>query len=212
MKFILPLLVSLFFVPSVLQAKFAPSTVKKYVLDSTKSQLKWMGEKDVYVDAGSRHDGKVNLKEGALDVKDHKITGGYFVIDMDSISNTDLASSPKWAKKLTSHLKSDDFFSTSKYPESRFTITKVEFIKEKSYKVTGKLKIKETEKTVSFPATISKSNKDFVAEGKIKINRLDYGVKYNSKKDFLAKIISIPKDKVIKDHFDLEFKLVAKAK
>ena len=169
-----------------------------------------MGEKDVYVDVGSRHSGTVSLKKSALKVKDQKIMGGDIIINLDTIKVTDLKS-PKWAAKLTGHLKSDDFFDTKNHPEAVFTISKVEFIKEKLYMVSGMLKIRGVEKKKSFKAKIEKNNKQLTASGKMTINRLDFGVKYNSKKDFLAKVISIPKDKVIKDEFELDFNLVAKA-
>jgi len=168
-----------------------------------------MGQKDIYVDAGSRHKGTIALKSGQLQIKDQKIVSGKIVIDMTSIKVTDLKS-PKWAGKLKSHLESDDFFDTTKFPEAIFEITKVEFIKDKLYKISGDMTIRGTKKPMSFQANIEKSNVQFKTTGKMKINRMDFGVKYNSKKDFLAKAISIPKDKVIKDFFEIEFTLVAK--
>ena len=45
----------------------------------------WTGSK-----LTSSHQGEINLKSGALEIKDGKLVGGKFIIDMTSIKNTDI--------------------------------------------------------------------------------------------------------------------------
>ena len=81
-------------------------------VDSSKSTVKWTGKK-----VAGEHTGTIAVKEGNLNVEKGKITGGKIVIDMQSITNTDLTDAG-WNAKLIGHLKSDDFFSVATFPTS----------------------------------------------------------------------------------------------
>ena len=54
-------------------------------VDVAKSSVKWLGKK-----VTGEHSGTISIKEGALDVTNGKVTGGKVVIDMNSITDTDL--------------------------------------------------------------------------------------------------------------------------
>ena len=77
------------------------------------SSIEWKGEKVV----GS-HEGTIALKSSELIFKNNTLKGGSFVIDMTTIACTDLTG--EYKGKLEGHLKSDDFFSVSNFPTSKF--------------------------------------------------------------------------------------------
>ena len=84
-------------------------------------------------------------------------------------------------KKRDNHLKKSDFFAADKYPEITFNLEKVE--DDKAY---GKLTMRNVTKDVVLDVETNGTIKDhrgntragLVLEGKI--NRMDYGIKYNS--------------------------------
>jgi hypothetical protein len=164
------------------------------------SILNWKGTKP-----GGAHNGTAALKEGSVVVKDGKITGGEFVIDMGSIKNLDIKN-PKYGAKLVGHLTSADFFDVAKYPTSKFVIATVE---ENGGKlaVTGNLTIKDVTKSITIPATFSQA--DGVATFKseaFNIDRADFNVKYGSKKFF-----DNLKDKFIDDLIEMSFEVKTKS-
>ncbi|PPK58988.1 polyisoprenoid-binding protein YceI [Malaciobacter marinus] len=83
--------------------------------------------------------------------------------------------------KRDNHLKESDFFAANKYPEIKFNLNKVE--DDKAY---GKLTMRGVTKDVILDVEVNGTIKDpwgntrtgLVLEGKI--NRMDYGIKYNS--------------------------------
>ena len=83
-----------------------------------KSEIAWKGYK-----VTGTHFGVVSVKNGALDFNEGVLVGGSFVIDMPTIIVQDLDG--EWKDKLEGHLKSDDFFGVSNFPEATFTITQV---------------------------------------------------------------------------------------
>ncbi|MEL6140946.1 MAG: YceI family protein, partial [Bacteroidota bacterium] len=82
-------------------------------VDATASQLTWKG----YKVTGS-HEGTISVKEGQLLMEDGQLTGGSFVIDINSMTCTDLQGG--MADKLLGHLKCDDFFGAEAHPEAKF--------------------------------------------------------------------------------------------
>ena len=105
-------------------------------VDTTASVLTWIGTKPT----GS-HNGTVAIKSGGLLVEEGTLKGGEFVIDMNTITNVDMAGSDG-AGKIEGHLKAPDFFDIAVYPTSKFVITKVEDVEGK-LAVTGNLQIKD---------------------------------------------------------------------
>lgn len=74
------------------------------------------------------------------------------------------------------HLRNEDFFHVSKWPEMKFKSTSIKKINSSSIKVTGKLTIKDVTKTVSFDVDVSKKSGNYIFDTSLKINRLDYTV------------------------------------
>jgi polyisoprenoid-binding protein YceI len=169
-------------------------------VDVTASVLNWEGSKPT----GS-HNGTVALKSGGLLVKAGTLTQGVFVVDMNSITNTDMAGS-NGATKLEGHLKASDFFDVAVYPTAKFVITSVVDTDGK-LAVTGNLTIKNTTKSITIPATIATAEgiTTFKSET-FTIDRTDFGVVYASKK-----LDAALKDKFINDLMEMSFSVVTKA-
>ena len=176
--------------------KSAPTT---YKVDTEKSVMNWNGKK-----VTGEHSGTVGLQGGTMSVENGKLTGGQFVFDMNSIKNTDLTDAG-YNAKFIGHMKSDDFFSTTKHPTSTFTITKVTPKGGNAYDITGNMTIKGITNAVTFPATVKMNGNMIEADGKATLDRTKYDIKYGSK-SFFESI----GDKAIYDDFTVEMKLVAK--
>jgi len=152
-----------------------------------KSKVAWKG----YKVTGS-HEGNIALKNGALTFKEGKLVGGEFTIDMNSIQNTDLEG--EYKAKLEGHLKSDDFFGVTKYPDAKLVFKTVKSTGKNSYEVTGDLTIKEKTNPITFDLSVY-GNK---ATANVKIDRTKFDVRYGSTSFF-----DDLKDKAIYDEFDL---------
>ncbi|MFM2393219.1 MAG: hypothetical protein RLZZ546_1201, partial [Bacteroidota bacterium] len=118
-------------------------------VNTTTSKIGWKA----YKVTGS-HEGTINVKSGSLTFNGENLSGGEFVIDMNSINCTDLQGKGK--SGLEGHLKSDDFFAVATNPEANFKITRVVSRgKPGDYKVLGTLTIKGISKEIKFDAMVS---------------------------------------------------------
>ena len=160
---------------------------EKKEIKTDASKVVWKG----YKVTGS-HEGTIAIQSGSLIFEADKLTGGEFVIDMTTISNTDLDGGAKG--KLEGHLKSDDFFGVEAHPTATLVFTKVTSSGKNAYNVSGDLTIKGKTNPVVFTMSIY-GNK---ATASLKIDRTKYDVKYGSTSFFDGL-----KDKAIYDEFDL---------
>ncbi len=166
-------------------------------VNATSSVIKWKGFKP-----GGGHHGTLSLKEGMLEMKEGVITGGRFVIDMNSIVDEDLDNGN--SKKLISHLKSADFFDVEKYPTGEFVITSVLPKQDTTYEITGNLTLKGNTKSISFPADVFVSDWSITASTQaFTIDRTQWGVNYGSKNIFknLA-------DSFINDEIEVQIRII----
>jgi polyisoprenoid-binding protein YceI len=171
----------------------APVTISK-----TESTVTWHASK-----VTGSHYGRVPLSDGKLDYSNGKITGGSFEMDMSKLTVEDITDAGS-NQKLTGHLKSDDFFSVTKFPKAMMKITNVKTTDGKTYEMTANLIIKGVTTAVTFPATLTMVNGKMVTTAEIKFDRTKYDIKYRSGSYFedLA-------DKLIYDEVKLDVKLVA---
>jgi polyisoprenoid-binding protein YceI len=173
---------------------FAPAKVDTYKVDTQKSNILWVGKKVV----GS-HNGAIKLSSGTITANGKVLTGGSFVIDMQSMTDADNSA------RLLGHLKSDDFFGVEKYPTAQFVVTKVTPAGSGQANVAGNLTIKGVTSAIKFPATYSITGNTLTAVAKdVKVDRTIYNIKYGSKT--LAETVA---DKAIDDEFILNITLVA---
>ncbi|MFB9863933.1 YceI family protein [Rufibacter immobilis] len=170
-----------------------------YKVVNNQSKVTWKGTK-----VAGEHTGLISIANGKLNSDGKNILGGYFEIDMNSITCTDITDA-KYNQQLVGHLKNDDFFGTDKFPKSTLQITKVTPTKTKGqYLVNGDLTIKGIKKPVQFPATVTFAGNQIKAKANIKVDRTKYDIKYGS-----GSFFDNLGDKAISNEFDLNVDLVA---
>jgi polyisoprenoid-binding protein YceI len=168
--------------------KGASSSVK---LTSENTTVTWLGKK-----VGGSHEGAISVKEGVLNLEKGMLKNGKVVIDMNSITCTDIADKEKNAY-LVGHLKNEDFFNVSAHQTATLEITSSKAAKGGKVAITGNLTIKGITKPVSFMATVNSKN-GFQATATLVFDRTKYDIKYASG------IIGTVADKAIEDNVTLK--------
>ncbi|MEL6809818.1 MAG: YceI family protein [Bacteroidota bacterium] len=191
----------------VSEAKEVAETVVSstaFTVDAEKSVIQWKGSKP----AGT-HTGTLKLSSGSLGAIDRDIQSGNFVIDMNSLTNTDLEGGMK--ENLEAHLKGtvegkeQDFFNVTEYPTASFELTGVEG-EGGNVTVSGNLTIKDKTQNIEFPAVVSfPGDAVFLKSKPFTIDRTQWGVNFMSKTVF-----DDLKDKFIDDEIELVIELHAK--
>ena len=164
-----------------------PVAEVKTEVSTDKSTVTWKA----YKVTGS-HYGTVALQSGALMFDNGQLTGGEFVVDMTTLTATDLEG--EWKDKLVGHLKSEDFFSVEKHQTSTLVFTEVKQTGKNSYKVTGDLTIKGITRPVTFDMSVYGSK----ATATMKVDRAQYDIRYGS-----GSFFDNLGDKTIYDEFDM---------
>lgn len=154
------------------------------------SSVNWLGKK-----VTGKHFGTVNLQEGYLEMDGENIVGGQFVIDMTSITVTDLTGEMKG--KLEGHLKSDDFFGIEAHPTATLVI-KNATKNGTTYQVNGDITIKGITQPINFALTKDRN----VATTTVVIDRSKFNVRYGS-----GSFFDNLGDKTIYDDFQLDVTL-----
>ena len=177
---------------------------KTFTINPSTSKIEWIGTK-----VSGYHVGTVNLKNGEVHLAEGNITGGRFVMDMNSIAVTGPeGSSDKANQKLLGHLKSEDFFMVEHYPEVVFEITSVEpfngetlneeddprqaeiseyKVTNPTHKISGNLTIRDVTKNIEFPAKVTVNENSAEAIAKFNINRKDWDITYPGAPDDLIR-------------------------
>jgi polyisoprenoid-binding protein YceI len=168
--------------------KGASSSVK---LTSENTSVTWLGKK-----VGGRHEGAISVKEGVLSLEKGALQSGKIVIDMNSITCTDITDKEKNAY-LVGHLKNEDFFNVAAHQTATLEITSAKAAKGGKVAITGNLTIKGITKPVSFMATVNSKN-GFKATATLVFDRINYDIKYASG------IIGTVADKDIEDNVTLK--------
>jgi polyisoprenoid-binding protein YceI len=179
-------------------SSFTAKLASTYKVNTAKTSLKWYASK-----VTGKHDGTINLANGTLTTNGKSLTGGNFEIDMNTIVCKDLTDK-ETNGKLIGHLKSDDFFSVEKHKTAKFEIMKVVPKAGNEYTIAGKMTIKGITEEISFPATITTTDKEVKAKAKITLDRTKWDIRYGSGKFFEGL-----GDKVINDDFIIDLDLVA---
>lgn len=151
-----------------------------YNVDTTATKVMWKGTK-----VSGFHEGTIAVKSGEIHVDNGAITGGNFVLDMNTISSTDLEG--EYKEKLDGHLKADDFFAVATNPEASFTITEVKAgATANDVIISGNLVIRGISKNITFDAKVEEITDTTVkTSADFNILREDWGVNYEGKKDDL---------------------------
>ena len=118
----------------------------KFPLKGDNTKLTFVGTKP-----DGKHDGSFKELTGTATIADNDVTKLKIEveIDLNSMETDD--------PKLTTHLKSPDFFNVKANPKAKFVTTKVEKAND-DYSVTGDLTLNGKTKPVTFPAKIKASD------------------------------------------------------
>jgi len=165
-----------------------------YVIDTSQSELTWIGAKMT-----GRHNGVFIIRSSHLYMHNGLLSGGRIVIDMASLRTTDKTIDQTGNDKLTKHLKSADFFDTERYPMAVFELTGVApydstqaraiptatkdsdlRVSNLTHRLTGNLTIKNQTRSVSFPARLTLQDNTLKAKANFNIDRTKWGLVYRS--------------------------------
>lgn len=142
------------------------------------SRITWKAAKQM----GNSHTGVVRFKSGHMTQTAGQISGGDFVIDMRTITVTDLP--PVSGEQLVNHLMSQDFFEVETYPEAHLVITQVEPADKNQLKITADLTIKDQTHPITFVATKTQNQNRTTLKASFEIDRTQWGITYGSGKFF----------------------------
>lgn len=172
----------------------------KYLVDTDNSTIMWKGFKPT-----GEHTGTITIENGVFAMNGNTIESGTFLIDMGSITVTDIPAEDEGNAKLTGHLKSDDFFNVEQYPSSAFTVTAFE-MKDGKAMLSGNLKMKDAENNITIPVNVSENGDTvIITSDKFVIDRSKWNIKYGSKSFF-----DDLGDKFINDDMELQISVTAK--
>lgn len=166
-----------------------------WVVDANQSNVRW--EATTAGAAVYGHYGDIKINKGALTTAGEAITGGSFVVDMNTIDPKDEGySEENPASKLVAHLASQDFFAVEEYPMSMFEITAVE-----GNTIKGNLTVrgKTNEETIQISDIKMNADGTMTAMGTLVFDRQKYDVAWAH---FLE-------DTILSDDITLEITLVA---
>lgn len=180
-----------------------------YTINPSDINLTWTGRKVIlkkWIDSGV-----VSVKEAGFEIKNNSAISNKFVIDMASITGKSTGAGGG-QDKLTTHLKSADFFDVAQFPTSTFvakelvvdtsTSTKVIPANSKRFLINGDMTIKGVTNPISIPAvfTASTDGTSVTAVGSVDLDRTLWNVKYGS-----GKFFDNLGDNVIDDMFNITF-------
>jgi polyisoprenoid-binding protein YceI len=174
----------------------APSTlagnVVGYSLVIAESFVNWKG---MHVMGKNGHQGFIKPLTGTLAFDaSGAIAGGYFELDMNTITLTDKKDTSS-DNGLVSHLKDPDFFDVKKYPRGTFQLTKAtKGSGDSAYYITGQLTLRAITQEIQFPATIVRNGEDIVATASVTIDRTKWGITYQS-----GSVLGLVKDELLED-------------
>lgn len=158
-------------------APAAPAGATKYLIEpNDDSSILWVG----YGGIMGQMNGGFAAFEGSVTLGSADITSAQIEL---SINMTTIYSN---AAPLTTKLKGEEFFSTSKFANAKFVSTGV--VKEgELYNVSGNLEILGATRNTTFPATIEVKDGKLHAKAEFLINRNDWGIVYKGTGDNFIK-------------------------
>lgn len=164
----------LIFIMTISSVTFSQAQ-EKLAIDTDNSQLKWFGEYTFYFGG---HNGTIKFKKGHFIKTEDLIKGGEFIIDMNSIACDDIEKADA-NEGLVNHLKDPDFFDVAQFPEAKLVITRVQYHDPTHMKVFADLTIKGITVPIDFQAEVNFEKEQMIT--RFKIDRMKWGVNYNSK-------------------------------
>jgi polyisoprenoid-binding protein YceI len=127
-------------------------------------------------------------------------------VDADNLENSALTLNIETAsintrnERRDNHLRSADFFDATTHPQITFVSKKVTKVDDKNIVINGDLTIRGVTKNIDVPVRVM-----FLREGRgrfkgeFQINRMDYGVKYNSRMNPIEDVVNVQFDLNVAD-------------
>lgn len=178
------------------------SSTDSFQIDTAQSIIYWMGKSP----SGS-HNGRLNFKSGILFGGNLQIQSAELVIDMNTIHTLDIEDASD-RNKLDEHLKNEDFFNVTQFPDAKLKVDKISEIKDSvnNAMIAGTLTIKGVSNLLVVKGKIDYSNDGvLITIPEFTIDRTNYNIMYSSKK-----ILASLKDGFIYDEIALSVKIIAK--
>ena len=173
---------------------FVPALVTSSQINTSASTVKWTG---YHLAKSYEHNGLVKVKSGEVDFNEGTLIGGNIVIDMTSLSNTDLTKA-KDNQKLVKDLKSERFFNVAAYPEASLVLTEVKKVNGSEYNVKADIQIRGIKEAIEFTLKQSTSGESTALDGKLEIDRIKHEVMYGWSIE----------NAMLSNHFDLDVHIV----
>jgi polyisoprenoid-binding protein YceI len=169
----------------------------KFQIQKSSSTVNWTGKKVLGL-----HTGTIDVADGYIDISEDGINNGEIIIDMTTITITDIED-PKINSDFLVHLQNDDFFSVDKFKTAKMVIAETARKENNTFILKGNLTIKDITNPISFTAKAEVFTDFLHIMGEIVIDRTLYNIRYGSGK-FLQNL----GDSLIYDDFVLQFKLI----
>lgn len=164
-------------------AAIANAEAVEYHVDPNSSVIEWEGRKPT-----GTHTGTIDIAEGSFYANDSIVESGTFVIDMNSITVTDLEGEDR--ENLEAHLKGTvegkegDFFNVNEYPDAQFEVTGISEENGQTM-LQGNLTMRGETKNVEFPVNIDRNDNGIeLTSETFTIDRTKWKVNYGSKSVF----------------------------
>jgi polyisoprenoid-binding protein YceI len=171
---------------------------QKYVVDTKKSIVMWKGSMLI---GSNNHIGYVDISAGALIIENGQLVGGTAEIDMNTIAEKTHGSD----NELVEHLKSPDFFDVEKFPNAAILMTKVVTENGEDITIAANLTVKGITRAIIFPAKMEVKDGVVKVNGKLIIDRTDWGIQYKS-----GKFYQNLADQAISDSVEFDISIIAK--
>lgn len=169
------------------------ATGTSFVVDTARSYVRFTGN-----GVGKNHPGSFKLNYGAVAINNDSISGGSFVININSMNMEQREAGIK--EKLRPHLLSGDFFDAAKFGTATFEITNVmpwepkdgekSLIEGANFSISGNLKLKDVTKNITFPARVDLDANTLKAKANFDIDRRQWQMNYGNDKTLGDKFIS----------------------
>jgi polyisoprenoid-binding protein YceI len=157
----------------------APASATEHLtIDAAASSVGFTGAK-----VTGQHNGSFPAFTGAIDLDPAHLEGSRVAVDIDTTSVT--TDTPR----LTTHLRSADFFDVARFPRATFTSTAITpgGAGGATHTITGNLALHGVTRSISFPATVTVSPSEVSATAEFVINRREYGIVYAGMPDNLIR-------------------------
>ncbi len=185
------------------QQEVANAAGQTFTVDTAESRIRFVGH-----GVGKNHPGRLSLSSGNVSVANNQITGGTFVININSMELEEQGE--MFQNKLRPHLLSGDFFDAEKFGTANFEITGVtpyqpsgndtSIVDGANFNISGNLTLKGTTKNVTFPARVELDDQRLKAEANFDIDRTQWQMNYGNDKtlgdNFISEKVNIELDLV----------------